>query len=623
VLYETTSLKPREAGSNAAAVPTVSPARDIAPSPATRMTSYDTFCKYLPAGLLISAVAMGLFLRAYWAIMLPYNDAPDEYSHYPMVRYLAEHYRPPTMQDVPNTIPVSYPALCPLGYVPLALPVIFMGTDHPYAYLAARLMNAALGTVLLVLIYFSVRLLFPSSRFLPVLVTLLAAMQPQLVFTSAYVNNDTTMLVTTAILWCLWLRLAEGDDRIRIYAAIGFVSGISLLCKTNSIGVILAGTPLVATLLVTGCWSANLRAILRRISVMALSFSAVCLPWGIWSIRHHHSLFGWEVHDRWWREFVLSSGIPQGFLTLDSLSDFILDTWDSLWGSFGYASVPLTRLDYMTIMLMTGIAVGSLITYGTVRPSTVEQRPSGRWKWMVVLFGTVCVWGAHLYHSAVFGMSPQGRYVLAALWPLLVLLASGWMLLGRSGWRSVITTSIVVMLFAFFQFSAVAEELQSNRIHQPDRRVRARLVGYAVDPPGRLPKPLPNLDVVGPAKFESVGDRIVLFTKNGGAIRWPSPINPSNCGGFLIEQQCLKGEVPIDGVLRVLSADGTNRLLAEIPYHDPVIGTSRFRFDLRRITKEHPSESILIEYQPDAQEAMLILRNVAVLDRSFEELPRH
>lgn len=624
MLDGTTSLKTREAGRSMAAVPTAPSASDNPTISSIQQISdaKRTFDQRLIATLLITALAVGLFLRAYWSLMLPYNDAPDEYSHYPMVRYLAENFGPPTMADVPKTIPVSYPALSPLGYVPLALPVALIGPNHPSAYIAARLMNALIGTSLLIMIYLCVRSLLPSSPYLPVIVTLLAAMQPQLVFTSAYVNNDTTMLLAVAVLWWLWLRLADGDQRLRIYSAIGLVSAISLLSKSNSIGVIFAGIPLVTVLFVVGCWRGSWKVTLCRFSVMVLSFVAICLPWWIWSISQHHSLFGWEIHDRWWREFVHTSGIPQGFLTTDKLSDFILDTWDSLWGSFGYASVPLTRLDYMTIMLMTGIAVGSLLTLRDRKESETNPTNASYLKWIVVLFGTASVWGAHLYHSAAFGMSPQGRYVLAALWPLLVLLASGWMLLGRGGWRSVTTTFTIVLLFAFFEVSAVAEELQSNRIHQPDRRVRARLVGYAVDPPGHLPKPLPKLDTLGPAKFETVGDRQVLFTKEGGAICWKTPVKASLCGGFLVEQQCLKGEVPIDGVLRVRSADGSDKILAEIPYHDPVVGTSRFRFDLRALAKAHPSESFLLEYQPDAQEVMLILRNVAILGPSFEELPR-
>ena len=575
--------------------------------------------------MLAAALVVGLSLRVNWAIMLPYNDAPDEYCHYSMVKYLADHFRPPTMADVPKIIPVSYPAMCPVGYAPLALPMVIMGTDHPYAYLAARIVNAILGTAMLLAIFAATRLLAPGNLYLPVVTTWLAALHPQLVFTHAYINNDGVMLLLTAILWWLWMRLASGEQSVPIFLVIGIVSAMSLLCKTNGIGVILAGAPLVATLFFAWCRQGHWRQTLVKSTALIGSFVVVCIPWWIWSMAHHESLFGWDVHARWWRGFVESAGIPQGFLTTDKLGEFLADTWESSWGMFGYAAIPLTRLDYMLIMLVSGIAAGSLLMSRQVIASTgssatfsLDPLRVWRWKIGIIIFGTALVWAAHIYHSATFGLSAQGRYVLATTWPLLVLIAAGWITLGRGGWRSVVTSLIPILLFAFLQVSAVEEELKSNRFTQPDRRVRTRLMGFADDPPGRLAEDLPSLDFVGPARLEQSGNRQILFTKEGGAIRWPKPVVASQVGGILIEQQRLRGGVG-HGFLRLRSADGKSTLLAEIPYHDPRVGMMRFRFDLRDFAEEHPDQPILIEFQPDTDEAMIILRKASLLGMGFEE----
>ena len=130
--------------------------------------------------------------------------------------------------------------------------------------------------------------------------------------------------------------------------------------------------------------------------------------------------------------------------------------------------------------------------------------------------------GAHLFHSARFGFTPQGRYVLAATWPVLVVIAAGWMRMGGSGWRTVLTSLIPILLLFDSQDSAMTLEKNSNRFMQKDRRARVLLMGLADDPPGRLTEKLPPLEFVGPARWEQLGDRPVLFTKNGEQFVGPS-----------------------------------------------------------------------------------------------------
>lgn len=538
----------------------------------------------LAAASLAGAFAVALALRVYWAFLLPFNDAPDEFCHFPMAAYLAQHGRPPTMADVPDLIPVSYPAMCPVGYVPSALATAVVGVDHPWAYLAARLANALLGASTVGLIFLAVRTLTPGWPAPAHAAAWLAALHPQLIFVSAYVNNDAAMLLVVAALWIAWFRLARGEGASRSligWVAAGGLAGLAILCKPNAAGVVLAGAPIAALHVMGGLRRRAAASRLVGPLVAAAAAAAVCLPWCAWNWRRHGSLLGLDVHREWWLAHTRSADVRQGYLTLDNLADFLAGSWETFWGCFGYATTRLTRLDYLLVALAVGAAAGALAARFNdprLRKGWSEEARR-RAAWAAAAAGFLFTWLAHAYHSAEFGMSAQGRYVLPAALPVLAACAVGASLLGSGrGWGGV----AIVAVFAWVEWSAVDVEQFSNRIPQPDRRVRARLMAVQMDLPGiqEYRGGAPELVGEGGVAHDREGWRIDAAA--GSFVRLGPPVPARRLGGVILVQRWLGGS-DRDGMLRLRSLESPREILARIPYRDARTGLCSYRFDLRRV----------------------------------------
>ncbi len=548
--------------------------------------------------LLIAAIIVGVGLRMTWALLLPYNDAPDEYCHWPMVAYLAEKHQPPTMKDVPSPIPVSYPAMSPIGYIVPAIGAAIVGADGPDAYLAARLAQAILGSIFLWLTYRAATDASSPASPIPLIVTWLASLHPQLVFSFAYVNNDASMLTVASALWWVMMRIARHGYRpVRGAVAAGCFA-LAILCKTNAIGLALLFLPLLLLMMIDTQSSR-----VRSLATMALSFAIISLPWWIFSLYQHGSLYGFDIHAHWWRNYIREKNIPQGFLSLDQLGTFLVDTWETSWASFGYTSVRIDAAAYLLATAISAMALGLVIA----PPRLITTRVS-----LFLITGFLGVWLAHIYHSMTVGMTAQGRYVLPATFSLLMLLAAGTQAISRWNITRTLASLGVVLIVGWFQYLSYHAEEKSNRIAQPDRRVRARLVAYSGDLPGKLGSPPIHYQPIGTIQESSLGDRQTLETTKGSAIRWPVAVPAASVGGVLLDQHWLGGTLP-HGRLRVLSADGAGVPLEEIPCVDPIIGRIRLRFDLRRLTHSLGERLIWIEYQPSDQDARLVIHSWLLL----------
>lgn len=598
---------------------------------------------------LACALVCGAALRCYWVFLIPYNDAPDEFCHLPMVQYLARHGRPPTMENVPREIPVSYPAMCPLGYIPLALPVALAGGEDDMDLSIARLANAVIGVALIVLVFVAIRQLAPAWPEAAAAGAWIVALHPQLVFVSAYVNNDATMLLVVAGLWTAWIRLAraqwheEGEGEagnhgervknsfaatrpgqssdMRGWIAIGVLSALAILCKPNAAGVALAGLPIFGVHL-HGAWRRGVtRGYLAQPIVGLASALFVLAPWCLWNWGKHRSLLGVETHRAWWKAHTAEAGVRQGYLTADNASDFFSGTWESFWGCFGYATTRLSQLDYQLMTLVFGLAAGAVL--GRRKDARLTEGWSNQLSlvaaWWTLLFGAILVWSTHAWHSIHHGMAAQGRYILPAAVPCLAVLSIGVSLLARRG-REWIPAGMLIAVFAWLQYSSIAAEQQSNRLPQPDRRVRARLLALVSDVPGtRFATELP-LAVIGEGSLTVNPHAARIHSEGNACVRW-LPIAADDLGAVEIEQRWLGG-LPADGELRLVAADGPAEVLARIPYRDALLGAARYRFDLRRITHGLAGRKVAIEVTPSSQPCLVEWYRVRILESDLRPMRR-
>lgn len=419
----------------------------------------------------LSAIVTGFGFRLYWSLILPFNDAPDEYCHYAMVHYIRTEAALPTMAEVPTRIPVSYPALPPLGYLPCAVTLAFVDPRAPGAFYFARLGNVLVGTATLVAALWAGLWMFPRRPEIGIVTTWAMALHPQLVFLNAYVNNDSSMVLGCTVLWWLWSKVARVGLGTFLSTTIGAIAGLTMLTKTNAMPGVLAGIPIIWHELTQRRWRPTL--------ILGLTAGAVCVPWIWWSSVHHHSWSGVEIHRQWWFEHLAKQGIVQGFLNSSNAGEFALGTWQSYWGVFGYCSTFLKEWQYELITMVMGIAVGSVISQWkhVLRATGLTDGSRQRGLFLGLAIGLTLSIAAHVLHSAKFGLSAQGRYLFAAEWLIQLILSAGFVLLFR---RRLLLGPLLLGLFCIWlQAESIDAEKGSNRVRMPDRRVRCRLQSFA------------------------------------------------------------------------------------------------------------------------------------------------
>lgn len=527
----------------------------------------------------IAGVVVGAALRLYWVFLLPYNDAPDEYCHYPMVLLMRSEQRLPTMADVPDRVPASYPALPPFGYLPCVVTAFALDPSHPEAFRAARLGNVVVGTLTLAAGFAATLLYFPGWPQIAVATVWVMALHPQLAFLNAYVNNDSSMVLACTLVWLTWGWIGRRGFSPGQALLLGLLCGVALLTKTNSLSTILAGAPVLALQLYQGRF--------KECCLAGVTAAAVCAPWLLWSHWHHGSWTGVEVHRQWWFDHLAAQGIQQGFLNTENFGDFAVNSWNSFWASFGYCSTLLADWQYYLITLVAGIGLamvvskGDRLAFAADTAGTLSQTAM----LLTIPIGIALAVAAHIWHSLQFGLAPQGRYVMGAEWAVAAALAAGFALLWSGRISRHMGTIALVAFFAWLHWSAVEVEKTSNRYWQPDRRARCRLLAYA----GSVPGVPGNCQ---PKQWHA--DQSSLNWEQNIA-RWRG--EPAE-GGHILTADLL--DVPQRYVvlwMRAISGFGNEfRLRAvrsgaqpvEIPFHPMSLGLCEYRFDLRQLVGEGP-----------------------------------
>ena len=288
--------------------------------------------------------------------MVPMVDAPDEFSHYWVVKFLVEHAHLPSRGEVfaggPSAV---YGPLPQLGY----LPHILVGKFLPFWDLAltARLGSLFMGLALVITVYFIARELYPANRWTRLALPLVVVLHPQMVLLDAYTNCDSTAAFVSAIILLLSIRMIKNGLALRGCFALGLLSGLAALSKYSALSVIVAsGFALIAAGWLNG---ASLKMIFAGFGVMVSTLALSCLWWfvrelseypgdllgtqtmrQIWAVTYHRPVFYrlniWHVIKdfAWWRM-----------------------TYFSYWGMFGYMTKYIWRPFYIIYFLYTLAAI--------------------------------------------------------------------------------------------------------------------------------------------------------------------------------------------------------------------------------------------------------------------------
>lgn len=393
-------------------------------------------------------------LRLPWLFMVPMVGAPDEFSHFWVLKFMAEYLRLPEAAEVAAGGPSAvYGSLPQIGYLPHVftarlLPLMPLpGLSGCDLSVTARFGSLLVGLPLLLCSIYMGRKLFPdrlSQKALPLMVVF----HPQLILVHTYINNDSTAITLAAVVLVLLTRMLFLAPSLPLTFITGLTCGFLSLTKYSAYAVFPA--TLLGLLLAFHKAKTPPLKILLHLFVCAASALAVSLWWFLrtlklypgdllgtktmfrtWAVTYHRDLnfymTPWQVmkEHRWWRSILFS-----------------------FWGLFGYMDIYLWRwvywtyFGYMLLALSTSLRAAFLClkNWKNLQPSSQEQARAYTWAVLgATLVGNIM---AMVYASTVNLGGGQGRYLFPSEIPIMSLLVAGLHLTGN--WRKPLLLSLVI-----------------------------------------------------------------------------------------------------------------------------------------------------------------------------------
>lgn len=347
---------------------------------------------------------LGVILVLYVALAVSYSlvnplyESSDELRHVRYVRHIAVHRELPVQRAgaprAQSHHPPLYYALGALasGWVPVEQDVYYQPPENPFwayrhwevgsdnknlyvhgpeedfpfrgitlAVYTMRWMTVVMGAAVVWLSHRLGREVFPNQQAIALGGAALVAFNPQFLYLSGAVSNDTLAALCGAAVLIVCVRLVKGGPSLRTEVQLGILMGLSLLTKFHLLALL---APVSVSLVLAvraheGVWrarrGAGWRAGLRSAAVI-LGLSTLISGW--WFLRN------WQLY-----------GDPTGMRTLNQLwagrpvegnwwviSQSWPYLWSSLWGRFGYGQVPLPEPIYRGMLVfcvaaLTGYAV--------------------------------------------------------------------------------------------------------------------------------------------------------------------------------------------------------------------------------------------------------------------------
>ncbi len=221
---------------------------------------------------LVLIVSLGILYAAIYALVMPPWGLLDESQHYHYVQVIAEEYRLPVMwQDqlsadiidsifdvkryvtlgaaqMPSRNQVMTPGRLdsesyeayqpPLYYVLLALFYPLGGPDVLSKLFFLRLITVLLGSVTLIAVWFSSRVLFRKHLWVSIAATLFVALLPERVASISQINNDVLLEVLCAIAF-YWLAIVIKDKITwRRTLLVSVTLSLAVLSKLSALGIV-------------------------------------------------------------------------------------------------------------------------------------------------------------------------------------------------------------------------------------------------------------------------------------------------------------------------------------------------------------------------------------------------
>ncbi|MFN8534410.1 MAG: DUF2142 domain-containing protein [Dehalococcoidia bacterium] len=411
-----------------------------------------------PFGLLVALLAFAH--SAFYAVLTPLWQAPDEPAQFEYVLLIAQRGRPtedldPAIQrrivedlvardffrfaggNRPSPENLSFEAVWPgqaryVGRQPayfLAAALVarsFDGAVIASQVYAVRLFSALLFALTIACLYFTIRLVAPRRPLLAVGSAWAAALLPMPAYLGGMVNNDNLANLVGAALFLLIALAERRGYRPEWVAGLLLLAVVALYTKRTTLFV----PPMVALVLASAVWRQGWRARIALAAMVALSLLAL-----VAAIQTFPPLRDTVAYlaDRYFANDSVSAnltaieGISPGWQSvLTSFLSHAQPFFQSAVATFGWLTVPVAPLWYLLWVAALSVALGGAIVFAVRAAPGVDRLGKAALRWLA--FGLGCSIALILVYALYFsqdGTAPQGRYLFVSLTPLMLLLSAG------------------------------------------------------------------------------------------------------------------------------------------------------------------------------------------------------
>jgi hypothetical protein len=393
-------------------------------------------------GTILSFLLFLFCLYLFWALIIPFNQAPDEYQRFDLAKFIYQYHSLPVAGDQRlyyGPYGITYAAYPYLAYMIDAVLMIafkgIVGVDH--LYLVARFFSVICGVISVYFMY-KICIRLKLNPYLKWFVTVLYALLPQYSFINSYVNLEAFSLCVGSFIAYMLIKGSQENWSYANIVSLGIGLGLCLLSYYNEYIMIPAtGFVLLCSMRSKMITKGNLRKIFLMILIMLVIS-------GWWFVRnailYHGDILGFRTNDHLSNQLAVPSLKPSNRPTMYNQGHSILwmllhTNWFELSykssiGGFGYMNVWLPDVVFNVILVILCFSVLGLLVKifdaGRIFRNLKFKRFIVQYHFYIALcFMIVLALGLDLQYSYKTDFQPQGRYFFPGLLPTVILFGIG------------------------------------------------------------------------------------------------------------------------------------------------------------------------------------------------------
>jgi 4-amino-4-deoxy-L-arabinose transferase-like glycosyltransferase len=438
------------------------------------------------AGVKTVLVLLALYfaVRLPWLFLVPMVEAPDEFSHFWVLKFMAEHLRLPEAAEIlgggPSAVYGSYP---PMGYLPHVLTSL-VGTAISKAVdisVWCRFGSLLAGAVIPVCALLIGQEIFSRRRDFQLALPLMVIFHPQLVLVNSYANCDTTASALSALALVLLFKMLKEGLATKLSLFLGITLGWLALTKYTAYAIF----PTAALAMAMAAYLQG-QGWIKLVSQGAIT-GATTILLSLWWFLRNGAMFDGDylgtktMYHTWAKTYGRQEVFkmsPWYFLKNHRWWRTILYSY---WGYFGYMTREMAHpiyFVYLGYLILSGLGLGRMATVSlpqqiksiwavvSAKLSAENQleRPAKLLQpayWTVLIACLTINFLAMLYASTANLGVAQGRYLFPSELPCLAILLGGLYVL-PPGWNKKAMLSLVVFncltcIYAFVKLLLLPE----------------------------------------------------------------------------------------------------------------------------------------------------------------------